>query len=854
MKYLSNSTASFLVLLSMIGMATEASADSGYVFDLETISREMGMDLTSEELNQMRKESILGHRQYNLYINSQPIGLYHVEVVESAVTPSGFDVVLQAQVLQQLPLKFDELPELLEYEPTQEITQMTEVIPGATTDIDSGLQNLYITVPQIYFDEKKRVLMNPVLWDYGIPAVRVNYDFNTNVEKSFGQTNKRAFLSAESIFNLGAWRLYNRSTARYTESNKTDFERLNSYLTRVIPSMKARVVMGEISTYSRFMDSIPIIGVNIRDEEELVEPADRDYLPEITGIANSQALVTVRQGNKILLEQEVPPGPFELTDLLSLGYSGEIEVEVKEAGGQVRKWVVPYIRANSLLKRGRLVWSLAAGKLDNSYALINPWVFTASGGYGMPGGYTLSGGVIASDIFSHYRVGSVFDGGNWGSLSVFADHSIKKVNNRPSRQGTTLDVGWSKQFKKTNSSVNLSYRHTLDGTIGSLSEVASLNTDNVQVADWSSGDFVADHVMLTLSQSLGNLGSVSLSGLYEQSHQGNKYHSLSANYTVNIKGVSVSTFLQHTRQSITDGGGSSDDWQVNVGVSVPLSLLGSSKVLTKSSISSGISINRDGVQSKTVSMSGTFGEVSPFYWDVQYQQAKRGDPTYNANVSYSADSSTMRWSLGKSESVKSLGFSASGSMLMSQYGFHFSKQRRSSMALVYVPGAHEVSLSNDSHSSKDEWLVVDSLQNYRKNTIHLNAESLPANMTLKDGLSADLCPADNAVLFYEFKNFLGTESLFTLKTNTGDEIPFGAEVRLFDQHDEREQTVSDDGGVVYFSAAPKLGTIKARWRDGEQIKSCKASYEISSSKDSQNLYRETLKCIVQPQESNEGVQ
>jgi outer membrane usher protein len=36
----------------------------------------------------------------------------------------------------------------------------------------------------------------------------------------------------------------------------------------------------------------------------------RSYAPEIRGVAQSNALVTVRQGNNIIYQTTVPPGPF----------------------------------------------------------------------------------------------------------------------------------------------------------------------------------------------------------------------------------------------------------------------------------------------------------------------------------------------------------------------------------------------------------------------------------------------------------------------------------------------------------------------------------------------------------------
>ncbi len=832
------------IALLALASSSLSYANNAYEFDLSMISRELGVELSEEDFQRLKDESLTGRHEYDIYVNTHNVGLQNVEIYREDASKEGYSAKIQAKVLQQLPLKFDELPHLLELPSEQYVEQLTELIPGSTLELDTAMQALYLTVPQVYFDEKKRVLLNPVLWDYGIPALRFEYNFDSSLTKYLGGTSERAFLSANMQLNLGAWRLINRSTVRYSNLESTEFERLNTYATRVIAPLKARLTMGEITTYSRFMDSVPIIGVNLRDEEELIEPADRDYLPSISGIANSQSLVTVRQGDKILAQREVPPGPFEFSDIVSLGYSGEVEVEVKDASGQTKTWVVPYIRSNRLLKTGRFVWSAAAGRFDGYKGQDNPWVITASGGYGMPGGYTLSGGVIASDIFQHLRAGVVTDWGNWGSFSLALDHS-QKDHHQQTRKGSAADLNWSKSFKRTNSSINFGYRRTIDGTIGSLSEAASLNRNDPLAADWGENDFVVDRFVLSVSQSLGKYGSLSASGIYEKSDQGNQYQSLSANYSVSINNMILTTLLQHKNQQ-QEGMPSQSDWQVNVNLSIPLSIFESRSYFRNPNIGIAATFDEEGRSSESVSIGGGFGDTSPFYYDLQYQKARRGDPSYRAALSYIGDKANIQWDVSKSGHQKHFGMNANGSLLLTQYGFYATQQNSGAMALVHVKDAHDLQLGNSSQAKGDEWAVISSLSNYRKNTIKLNPNSLPSNMMLADGFSVDVCPADGAVLFHEFKNFIGTQALLTAITDTGEVIPFGSEVILYENGEVRDQTVSDEGGVVYFTALPPESSMRIRWRDQDEIKMCHSQIKIDSQDyGNDDLYRGEVICEVE---------
>ncbi len=54
---------------------------------------------------------------------------------------------------------------------------LTETIKDATTRFDVGLQRLYLTVPQAFMGNRARGYIPPELWDHGINAGLLNYNF-----------------------------------------------------------------------------------------------------------------------------------------------------------------------------------------------------------------------------------------------------------------------------------------------------------------------------------------------------------------------------------------------------------------------------------------------------------------------------------------------------------------------------------------------------------------------------------------------------------------------------------------------------------------------------------------------------
>jgi outer membrane usher protein len=57
---------------------------------------------------------------------------------------------------------------------------LTTLISEATTRFDVGQQRLYLTVPQAFMGNRARGYIPPELWDNGITAGLINYNFTGN--------------------------------------------------------------------------------------------------------------------------------------------------------------------------------------------------------------------------------------------------------------------------------------------------------------------------------------------------------------------------------------------------------------------------------------------------------------------------------------------------------------------------------------------------------------------------------------------------------------------------------------------------------------------------------------------------
>lgn len=71
----------------------------------------------------------------------------------------------------------------------------------------------------------------------------------------------------------------------------------------------------------------------------MLPPSLRSYAPEVTGFAETNAVVKISQDGRVIYESLVPAGPFRIQNLNS-GISGTLQVRVEESDGRVSEFEV----------------------------------------------------------------------------------------------------------------------------------------------------------------------------------------------------------------------------------------------------------------------------------------------------------------------------------------------------------------------------------------------------------------------------------------------------------------------------------------------------------------------------------
>lgn len=222
------------------------------------------------------------------------------------------------------------------------VSDLNALIPDVRTHFDFQQQRLELSIPQVAMKRDSSIAVDPALWDQGMPAMLLNYTANAGRSRQSGQDRQpnseqtNLFLGLRGGLNWQAWRL--RSDMTYTRNDnrsgygdtqhmrQTRFS--NTYLQRDIQAWRSDVLTGESNTDNDVFDGIPFRGVKLSSSDEMLPMSQRGFAPVITGIAQSNARITVSQNGNVVYQTYVSPGPFRIDELYQTGQGGDLTVTV----------------------------------------------------------------------------------------------------------------------------------------------------------------------------------------------------------------------------------------------------------------------------------------------------------------------------------------------------------------------------------------------------------------------------------------------------------------------------------------------------------------------------------------------
>lgn len=759
-----------------------------------------------------------GNWPTDVYVNGEQMA--HGEVQFSEQADNSVLPCLPVAMLKKINFNYDllssSITEAMKNENSCHI--LNKLIPQARQKYDPGTQRLDISIPQAMLQNKARGSVSPSMWDKGVAALLLGYNTNYYTMRSNGQGTDSAYAGINAGLNVSGWYIRHDGSYNWQEKQGGEYQTLNNYVQRDIPSIEGRMRIGQTSTQGRLFDTLPYRGIELLSDDRMMPQSRRGYAPDIRGIARTNARVTVRQNDRVIYETTVPPGAFVIDDLYPTGYGGELDITVTEADGSTQRFQIPYASVAELLRPGTHHYDLVAGKLNDPSISINPRLYQATyqrgltniltGYVGVQGDgkdyYAIQGGVAVST-----PVGAI-------AADITAAKTRLKTIENGSGDGQSYQLSYSKYLPDTNSNLTLAaYRFSTSGYYDYMTAMRVMDEErhNHSVTNvWRP----KNKFNVTLSQGLvEGWGQIYLSG-YSQTYWGHNNTDLQyqMGYSNNWKNFSYSLSAGRVRN--TDGH-METNWLLNL--TIPFGYGGSTNAPMLTAAMNHDGSGRSGEQ---VGISGTAGDDSQFSYGVNTAHYNQGTgSSLNLNGGWRAPYSNMTVAYGTGRNYENASVGMSGTIIGWPWGVVATPYTGDTFAIVEAKDAKGAKVSGYTGVQIDRWghAAVPYLNPYEMNEIVIDPKGLPEDVELEN-TSDRVAPYAGAVAKIVFKTKRGIPLLILATTEDSEPVTFGADV-----FDSDGNTVGSVGqaGQVYARVQKTKDTLRVKWGEGPDGY-CKLNY------------------------------
>lgn len=786
-------------------------------FDPSAVERN-GSDSTVDLGHFERGELLPGVYRVDVYVNERYYGTGNYTFV--ATKQNGLQPVLTPGMLRAMGVKTEALPVFAQLDEATPLSDLAGYIPGARATLNFEQQRLDISIAQAAMDFQARGTIDPARWDQGIPIVFVGYNMTgaRTWQRTIRQTDNTYFLSLQSGVNVGAWRLRNYSVYTGT-AGKNEYKSINTYLARDIQALRGQMLLGEAGTPAEIFDSVMFRGAKLSSEDAMLPDSLRGFAPVVRGIAQSNAMVTVRQNGIIIYQTYVTPGAFEIRDLYPTGASGDLEVIIRETDGREHRFIQPFSSALNMLREGNMKYAVVAGKFRSQHRdAREPGFGMGTISYGISNYLTFYGGVLGADNYVAFALGAGVGLGRLGSMAIDVIDAQTKLQGNDKKHGKAYRIQYAKTLTVTNTTVMLAgYRYS----------AASFYTFQEANEYTGLGPGRRSRFQMTLSQSLGVLGNLYLSA-YQQNHwRKNGYdRTVNVGWNGSYRNINYSVMCNLTQNA--SGG---IDRQSMLTLQIPLG-----GKLKNSRVNAGSTITQTRGTISQAGLSGAILADNNLSYSLRQGYASRGG---NVNGSVSAN---YRGAMGEvsggynyDSDSRQVNFGLQGGIFIHSYGLTPAQIPGETMALVRAPGAKDTKIQNNTGVFTDRrgYAVVPYISAYRSNRIAIDPLSLPDNVELESTVR-EVVPTRGAVVLADFNTRVGSRALFTL-THNDVPIPFGATVKVMG---EGNTSIVGDRGQVYLSGLAQQGKLEVDWGSSNK---CQAEFVLKSGERA-GIYLDNLSC------------
>lgn len=826
--------------------------------------------LLSEEVGSVADLSTFQNRQQlpgvylvDIYLNNAFIEARDLAFVARASGDVGEDgtglvPALTLRDLANLGVKMDLLPGQQEDKAVGEerapladpgrVVDLEAVIAASTTRFDFNHQRLDITIPQASLERRALGEVPEHLWDEGVNALLLSYQFTGSQNSGDAATENSHFLGLNSGLNIGSWRL--RDSSSWNKSGDTDeWQHINTTLSRAIIPLKSELVMGDSSTPSNVFDGVSFRGMQLVSDDSMYPDSQQGYAPTVRGVAKSNAKVTIKQGTTVLYQTNVSPGPFIIDDMFSTYDNGDLRVEIEESDGSITHYDVPYSSVPNMLREGRTQYGLTVGRYRSANDEQNEPLFVqGSLVMGMADGFTLFGGTQLSEDYRSVAFGVSKNMGDWGGVSADLTHARTTLPDGNDVKGQSLRLLYSKSLNDYGTDLELmnarysteEFYSFADSTYKSMSGFYTPENVDPDSPDWA---YQYDlnyakrgRMVVKLNQDMEDLGSLYFNLSKQTYWNTDDSDSLAQfGYSGSWGDVVYNLAYNYSKSQFQPDG----DQILSLSLSMPIgsALLGDPQSSMYASYNS--SYDDEGNSVHNVGLSGVALEDKSLHYSVQQgYETQDKSTTGSASLRYTGGRGNASIGYNYGEGHQQVNYGLSGGVVAHSEGVTFSQPLGDTNILVAAPGAAGADVRNGqgNHTDWRGYTVVPHGTVYRNNRVELDVNSLGANVDLDQTVS-NVVPTKGALVKADFTARVGVRALLTL-THAGKPVPFGAQVS--ESANQGSGIVSDDG-VVYLSGLPLSGTLEVSW-GAKSGQSCTVDYTLPEESLAQSITKAALTC------------
>ena len=739
-------------------------------------------------------------------------------------------------------------------------------VSGGSEKYDPGSFRLDLIVPQMYVDNVPKNYVSPDYWEAGESMLYANYVANQYYVKDTGGdysfTNRNTYIGYDGGFNIGLWRFRQVGSWRHDNHTGSRWNRNQSYVKRAIPAWKSELSIGESSTTGRFFSGLNYRGVALSTDERMKPDYQRNYVPIIQGVAQTNAIVRVRQNNREIYQTTVVSGPFEITDLQASSLNGDLDVIIEEANGQVSSFVVPFAAVPDSLKMGQDRYDVIVGQTRDVGDHDGFAQFTYE--RGISNAITLNGGARVADDYQALALGGVY-ATRFGAFGFNNTFSSAKVPDEGRKTGWMGGITYSQTFAPTQTVLTLAgYRYSTEG-YRDFGDVAGLRRAHKKHGPQGSNDWYSSTYLqrsrfeVMINQHFDEYGSLYASAS-RQTYRGGRGHDTQyqAGYSkvfFNNINVSLSVSRQTTGSYELSQGYYQDlDYNPNyysiggrkntigtITVSLPLDFV---PVRNAPTLSATYLKGSDKNESFQTMVSGTanVGDTSPISYFAGHTRDIGNDRNQN---SFGANKNFSKVSLSSSASFaskfKQASVTATGTIVAHSGGITLGQYAGDTFAIVEAKGAKgaKVTSTNDVRIDRFGYAVVPYLTPFKYNSVSLSSEGVKNSRVDVDGSQQRVAPYAGAALKLVFETVEGYPVLITIDSKDDMKIPIGSNVL-----DSSGKVVGmvGQGSMAYIRSEQKSGDLTIEWGDSSEDK-CVVPIDLDSVDTSEDLIKVSSACI-----------